>query len=62
MSLTVDRRRLWDACEDVHVEGVEKSEEVSEPMEDVGDSARMGGGVARIGLDSSSKGELDGEA
>ena len=41
---------------------MERSEEVSEPMDDVGDSARARGDVTRNGLDSSSKGELDGEA
>ena len=44
------------------MEGVEKSEEVSEPMEDVGERARWGGGVEAMDLRSGSKGELDGEA
>ena len=40
---------------------MDRSEDVSEPMEEVGDRGRAGGGVAHD-LSSGSKGELDGEA
>lgn len=40
--------------------GVERTEDVSDPMDDVGESVRAGGGVADF--KSGSKGELDGEA
>ena len=43
------------------VEGVDRSEEVSEPMDEVGERARAGGGVAQD-FSSGSTGEFDGDA
>ena len=59
----VDLRRLCETCEDVAVDGVEKTdEEVSDPIDDDGEKARAGGGVDDTGLRSGSKGEHDGDA
>ena len=61
MSLIVDLRRLCETWEDVAVE-VERTEEDSEPIDDVGERALAGGGVDDTGLSSGSNGEQDGEA
>ncbi len=63
MSLAVDRRRRCEeACEDGGAVGEDRTDiEESEPMDDVGENDRKGGGVEGIDFKVGSKGELDGE-
>ena len=63
MSLTVDlRRRCEEACEDGGAVGEDRTDiEESEPIEDVGEKGRRGGGVEGMDFKVGSKGELDGE-
>ena len=63
MSLAVDLRlRCDEACEDGGAVGEERTErEESDPIEDVGERGRMGGGVEGMDFKVGSKGELDGE-
>ena len=63
MSLTVDlRRRCEEACEDGGAVGEERTESVeSDPIEDVGEKGRIGGGVEGMDFKVGSKGEPDGE-
>ena len=63
MSLAVDLRlRCDDTCEDGGAVGEERTErEESDPIEDVGERGRMGGGVEGMDFKVGSKGELDGE-
>ena len=63
MSLAVDLRlRCDEACEDGGAVGEERTErEESDPIEDVGEKGRMGGGVEGMDFKVGSKGELDGE-
>lgn len=57
----VDLRRLCETWDEVAVDD-ESNEEDSEPMDDVGENALMGGGVDDTCLRSGSKGEHDGDA
>ena len=63
MSLAVDlRRRCDEACEDGGAVGEDRTEiEESDPIEDVGEKGRKGGGVEGMDFKVGSKGELDGE-
>ncbi len=66
MSLAVDLRRRCDevaeATEDGGAVGEEKTEiEESDPIDDVGEKGRRGGGVEGMDFKVGSKGELDGE-
>ena len=63
MSLAVDLRlRCDDTCEDGGAVGEERTErEESDPIEDVGERGRMGGGVEGMDFKVGSKGEPDGE-
>ena len=63
MSLAVDLRlRCDEACEDGGAVGEDRTErEESDPIEEVGERGRMGGGVEGMDFRVGSKGELDGE-
>ena len=63
MSLTVDLRlRCEEACEDGGAVGEERTEiEESDPIEDVGEKGRRGGGVEGMDFQVSWKGGLDSE-
>ena len=66
MSLAVDLRRRCcccdEACEEGGAVGDERTEiEESDPIEDVGEKGRKGGGVEGMDFKVGSKGELDGE-